>query len=353
VGRTSCRQREDVERLEDCDGRRVGRHQVAMTQTMSNFTLLGCSFLIGAATLASCGSNGGYNPPIAMAHADAGNTNHHTFYYTGTKQTFKVPTGVKAITVVAHGAAGGIPDSTVRSHGRGGRVFAIIPVQPGETLTVIVGGEGTSGTNGSGYNGGATGGGYATCSGSNCEGYGGGGASDIREGGSSLADRVLVAGGGGGASGTGSCAVVGGAGGGDTGGSGGSGCATYSGGGGGDGGTQTRGGNGGHGAANSYGSGGKGVTGKLALGGAGGDAGGARYCSSSCTYNGAGGGGGGGYYGGGGGGGGAPPNVSQPFGNPGGGGGGGSSYVESKASKVKFWQNWQTASGNGLVVFSW
>jgi len=35
------------------------------------------------------------------------------------------------------------------------------------------------------------------------------------------------------------------------------------------------------------------------------------------------------------------------------GGGGGSSYIEPSARKYESWQGWKTATGNGLVVFSW
>lgn len=97
---------------------------------------------------------------------------HKTFNYTGAKQDFKVPAGVTHITVVALGAHGaGSPEAY------GGRVYAVIPVTPGETLVVYVGGNG-SGTTG-GYNGGAAGGprtlrGPGGAGGGNT-GYGGGG----------------------------------------------------------------------------------------------------------------------------------------------------------------------------------
>ena len=60
-----------------------------------------------------------------------------------------------------------------------------------------------------GFNGGGDGG----DAGSGCSGAGGGGASDVRRGGSALANRVVVAGGGGGAAGDPSCSDAGGGGG--------------------------------------------------------------------------------------------------------------------------------------------
>jgi Glycine rich protein len=247
-----------------------------------------------------------------------------TFNYTGAEQSFKVPAGVMSLHVVALGAAGASAAGSEPS-GYGGRVYAVIPARPGETLDVFVGGK-ASGVNG-GFNGGGNGGppcGLAT--------FGGGGASDVREGGDGLHKRVLIAGGGGGeGSDTYYGDAVGGAGGGMIGGTGGS----YSdGGAGGLGGTQAKGGAGGGGAHH-------GEHGALGVGGKGGK------CGFENPYNGyPGGGGGGGYYGGGGGGGGWM--IS-----PGGGGGGGSSYVESKATKVHMSRGWKSANGDGLVAFSW
>ena len=165
--------------------------------------------------------------------------NHKPFYYTGAAQHFRVPEGVTLITVVARGAKGAGARVAF-----GGRVHALIPVTPGERLVVYVGGD-ASGENG-GFNGGANGG-YMS---NQFPGYGGGGASDVRQGGDQLVDRILVAGGGGGRGGRAPYysyrGGVGGKGGGYTGGSGGN--APYSGGGGGGGGgTQYSGGSGGSG----------------------------------------------------------------------------------------------------------
>jgi hypothetical protein len=59
------------------------------------------------------------------------------FVYTGKKQTFKVPSGVTQIRVIAVGGDGG---GSVFGHG--GRVSAVIPVTPSETLAIYVGGTG-------------------------------------------------------------------------------------------------------------------------------------------------------------------------------------------------------------------
>ncbi|MGB6646640.1 MAG: glycine-rich protein, partial [Candidatus Cybelea sp.] len=116
-------------------------------------------------------------------------THHVTFRYTGKKQTFKVPSGVTRIQVIAVGASG-----VGEVIARGGRVSAVIPVTQSETLAIYVGGTGTS--PGGGFNGGGAGGHSYGRAGFG--GDGGGGASDVRQGGNVPADRVIVAGGGGG-----------------------------------------------------------------------------------------------------------------------------------------------------------
>jgi hypothetical protein len=110
-----------------------------------------------------------------------------TFNYTGSQQTFTVPSGVYSINVDVRGAQGGTYSTA--PGGLGGRVQSTLRVLPGQVLFVFVGqhvGNSTAG----GWNGGGTGVG---------NGRGGGGASDIRVGGNSLTDRIVVAGGGGGA----------------------------------------------------------------------------------------------------------------------------------------------------------
>ena len=206
----------------------------------------------------------------AAASADT-----QTFTYTGSSQTWTVPAGVTSASFDLYGAAGGSYTSPFPG-GKGGRATATLSVTPGEAIDVNVGGAAQrfSGS----FNGGGS---------SDYGPGGGGGGTDIRIGGSALADRVLVAGGGGG---TGNCANSssnifprGGDGGGLSGGDGGSVPRCYSTGGGG--GTQVSGGS----PDGALGQGGNGTGG---------------------------GGGGGGYYGGGGG----------RAGNGGGGGGGGSGY---------------------------
>lgn len=272
---------------------------------------------------------------------------HKPFYFTGRAQDFRVPEGVTHITVVARGAHGaGSPAVD------GGRVHAVIPVTPGEKLVIYVGGD-ASGTT-AGFNGGGSGGpgghGYKTA-----DGYGGGGASDVREG-DKLSDRIVVAGGGGGNGGATSgydCSKpTGGKGGGPTGGNGTGGspdsyaqCGL-----GGTGGTQAVGGSGGAGGISCFGYyGNAGDSGALGAGGSGGTGSSGEY--SSYSGGAGGGGGGGGYYGGGGGGAGCNSETSSTAG--GGGGGGGSSYVEPSATKWHMWQGWKNSTHNGLVVLSW
>ncbi len=311
------------------------------------------SALVAAAMLAGC--SGPQSPSVALPGASGGTNaaaGKHTFHYTGAQQSFKVPTGVTKIAVVARGAAGAgfsyKGSYGTRSYfGRGGRVYAVIPVRPGETLYVDVGGQGSA-------TGGFNGGGSPGRSPSEGGGYGGGGASDVREGGDTLQDRILVAAGGGGQGyGFYNRSAFGGKGGGATGGNGGSAYSSGYAGGGGAGGMQRQGGSGGVGGEAS-GSPENGAPGNPGASGAGGNGGQGGYNPSPSGYNdgGGGGGGGGGYYGGGGGGGGSAAYASL-YGSPGGGGGGGSSYIEPSAIKFHTWPGWKNATSIGLVVFSW
>ncbi|MFY9738224.1 MAG: glycine-rich protein [Candidatus Cybelea sp.] len=244
---------------------------------------------------------GGSQPPIAAPSDNISQTarKHKVFQYTGGEQTFIVPAKVTKTRVVALGAGGaaGYGTGTGYTYVPGGLVRATIPVTPGETLYVFVGGEGSFYS--AGYNGGGSGGASAGSS-PYIPGYGGGGASDIRQGGDALNDRVIVAGGGAGSTYGGGSGGVGGGKIGESGGSSGSGSYASVGGGGG---TQKSGGPGGAGPVGSC-PGGAGASGEL---GQGGDGGGSCFSDEP-----GGGGGGGGYYGGGGGSGGcySPPSCS-------------------------------------------
>ena len=218
------------------------------------------------------------------------------FSFTGSMQTFTVPSCVSTISVDLRGAQGAIAPTYFSVGGLGGRVVGVFTVTPGQVLNIFVGGQN--------FNGGGTGATYGGV---------GGGASDIRTGGTALSNRIFVAGGGGG--GGVNCFGTtnpGGAGGGTLAVSGQQcGLTTdYVG----TGGSQTTGGI-------SLGS--LGQSGALGLGG-----------NGSPTY---GGGGGGGFYGGGGG--------SY------GGGGGGSSYAMPTASSVVHTQGFNT--GNGIVTLTY
>ena len=269
----------------------------------------------------------------AMLLCTGGWSQTTTYNYTGTMQTYVVPAGINLIQIEAWGAQG-----QGGNGGLGGYVSGELSVTPGETLNIFVGGQ-------DGYNGGGIG--WAASA------KNGGGASDVRVGGTTLADRVIVAGGGGaggptdvgthsgGAGGGGTVGpnYAGGGGGGGYGGPGGVGGLTggtgnttcHSGGAGGGGFTS-----GGTGSCNTCYSSTCGEDGTLGQGGNG-DTWENGICYSS--YNGTA-GGGGGYYGGGG----------TSVGNCGsGGGGGGSSWTGSLANNVL---TGGVKTGNGQIVIT-
>lgn len=231
-----------------------------------------------------------------------------TLTYTGSLQTFTVPAQCFAVTCDLRGGRGGDQASHSGSGGLPGRELFTITVTPGQLLYFNVGLDGNDPGGAVGapnrYGGG---GGSQTVSVGGASGCSGGGATDLRIGGTALSNRKAVAAGGGGASGSG--AGTGGNGGGTTGATGHSDGTDSVVGGPGTAGTPSAGGTAGIAGT----SGGAGTAGSSGAGGVGGTAGGGSAARG-------GGGGGGGYYGGGGGGG---ANGA----GKGGGGGGGSSYL--------------------------
>jgi hypothetical protein len=228
------------------------------------------------------------------------------YAYTGTVKQKVINTSKVQIEV--WGAQGGGDQGLNAS---GGYAKGVFNVTPGQTVFIYVGGKPTGSTGG--FNGGGNGGRSA---------YGGGGATDVRLNGTSLTDRIIVAGGGGGFARW--TDGYGGAGGGTVGNSG-----SCNGGAGG--GSQTAGGVGGNVSHPQYGGG---YSGSLGQGGNGG----------TTSYDGGsqgGGGGGGGYYGGGGGNGGQYSDSTHCS------GGGGSGYIKTGAVNTEMKTGVQ--SGHGYV----
>jgi hypothetical protein len=240
-----------------------------------------------------------------------------SFPYTGAMQIFVVPACVTSISVDVSGGAGGGEAALGAPGAYGGSVQADLPVTPGTTLYIFVGGKGDSLGN-PGFNGGGAGANGSV----GAPGGGGGGGSDIRVGGTTLNDRVIVAGGGGGSCENGG-ASVGGAGGGLIGGTatcGGNpwGCTPLTNA---TGGTQSAGGQGGTSSSCAW----NGSNGVFGIGGAG-------YPVYRCA------GGGGGWYGGGG-------------GHNGCSGGGGSSYTTPAATNVIHTAGFR--NGNGIITLTY
>ncbi len=108
------------------------------------------------------------------------------FFYTGLPETFIVPAGVNELIVFAKSP--GIGDDSFDTVGRSVLITGTLSVTPGEKLRIRVGGMGTA-TAGGFPNGGAPG---DAAAGFNATG--GNGSTDIRQGGDTLANRVVVAG---------------------------------------------------------------------------------------------------------------------------------------------------------------
>ena len=126
----------------------------------------------------------------AFSFLTLANAQIQTFNYSGNLDSLQIPNCVDSIIVNLWGAEGSTTTSG-GAPGKGAYLSGKIDVTTGDWIYVNVGGQ-------DGYNGGGEGGfgtptdGIADYAGS------GGGASDIRIGGSGLANRKLVAGGGGG-----------------------------------------------------------------------------------------------------------------------------------------------------------
>ena len=237
------------------------------------------------------------------------NATIQTFSYTGSDQTWTVPTGVTSATVKLWGAGGGSDSINSGQYGAGGGFTqGTVALTPSTTMYLVVGQGGALGT-------------YGGSAGS------GGGLSGLFTSSVSHANAIIIAGGGGGAGDSNQGGVGGGLTGGD-------GANTSSNNNSGKGGTQSAGGA--RGSANYSSSSGILPTDGSALqGGDGGGDAGAGHTYTPASYGGGGrggfepggsqggGGGGGGYYGGGGGDG----NAFGANGGGGAGGGGGSAYL--------------------------
>ncbi len=127
--------------------------------------------------------------------------NINVFTYTGSLQSFIVPSGVEEIIIKVWGAGGGGGHKlTAYSGGAGGYASGNLNVTPGQEIFVIVGGGGAGARTSAGLNTGGYGGGGNSCTSSYIHGGGAGGgysgifnSSNIIQG-----NALLIAGGGGG-----------------------------------------------------------------------------------------------------------------------------------------------------------
>ena len=196
---------------------RLARNRRILQLGVSHLRAGVCGLVVVGATLAPAAALAipaaspatGAKPIKAKAAASS----VRVFPYTGQMSTWTVPSGVTQATFDAYGAQGGgnpVFFLPIIKGGKGGYTSARINVTPGENIYIFVGGEGHNGGtsiltpspehSAGGFNGGGNGGFNRHNARAVSGGGGGGGASDIRIGGTGLANRVIVAGGGGGSS---------------------------------------------------------------------------------------------------------------------------------------------------------
>ena len=123
-------------------------------------------------------------------------TETKNFSYTGTQQTYTIPTGYTSFTFQVWGAQGG--NSTRCEGGKGGYSIGTLSAISGiSSIYIYVGGQGNCGPDNGGIAAGGWNGGGSSWRGTD-PAAGGGGGSDIRVNGNTLYHRIIVAGGGGG-----------------------------------------------------------------------------------------------------------------------------------------------------------
>jgi hypothetical protein len=163
-----------------------------------------CGLVIVAAGLTAGGRQASAAPSLPANCVGYLSSVSCTFRYNGTTgadgttQSFTVASGVRQVAIEAWGAQGGTlsdessPFEPPTVGGLGGYAAGTFLVTPGAVLSINVGGQPT------GTSGGFNGGGDAGPATSTYTDAGGGGATDVRSGGTDLTDRLIVAGGGGG-----------------------------------------------------------------------------------------------------------------------------------------------------------
>jgi hypothetical protein len=76
---------------------------------------------------------------VHKPHASAFESTDLTFSYTGSIETFVVPSGVTSITIEAWGAGGASPTSVVYTPGKGARLKGTFTVTPSDVILILVG----------------------------------------------------------------------------------------------------------------------------------------------------------------------------------------------------------------------
>lgn len=88
------------------------------------------------------GSAGGNGAVAILAYQSPGGYPSQTFFYTGTTQTYTVPSDIAYVVVKAWGGGGGGPYGGTANGGAGAYVSASYSVTPGQNINIVVGARG-------------------------------------------------------------------------------------------------------------------------------------------------------------------------------------------------------------------
>ncbi|MGE0568032.1 MAG: T9SS type A sorting domain-containing protein [Bacteroidia bacterium] len=140
-----------------CAGETTSLNATALGSAINWYTVPTAGTPIGSSL---SGADFTVNPTSNTTYyAESFEVGTNTFSYTGSLQTYTVPTGVTQITIEARGAQGGDNISLTNLGGKGAQMIGTFTTTPGQVLNIIVGQKGFNATSGNAFNGAGGGGG--------------------------------------------------------------------------------------------------------------------------------------------------------------------------------------------------